>query len=86
MRNFFKFFAREALRSTVLLLSIGAVAVIAFAYSEPTLAPTGGTVYAPVNTSGTAQTKSGNFTSSGTLTGNTVNVTSQLCLPGVAPS
>lgn len=61
------------------LLSVG---LQTLAFTEPSAGPTGGTVYAPVNTGGTAQTKSGNFTSSGTLTGNIVSGTSQMCLGG----
>lgn len=64
------------------LAILGGTATVALAFTEPSVGPTGGTVYAPINTGGTAQTKSGNFTSSGTLTGNTVNGTSNVCLSG----
>lgn len=59
-----------------------AFAAAVFAFIEPTAAPPGGIVYPPINTSGTAQTKSGNFTSSGVITGNIMNATSQMCLGG----
>lgn len=64
------------------LAILGGTATVALAFTEPSVGPTGGAVYAPINTGGTAQTKSGNFTSSGTLTGNIVNGTSQMCLAG----
>lgn len=86
MRNFFKTSIREAGKGVVILAALGGIAAVAFAYNEPTGGPTGGTVYAPVNTGGTAQTKSGSLTVSGTLQGNSVITNSSFCLPGSNPT
>jgi hypothetical protein len=90
MRNFLKFFARETGKNIAIVAIIGGIAVIAFAYSEPGAAPTGGTVYAPINTSGNAQAKSGSLTIgppgqlwANTIVGNTaitVNSGGQYCI------
>ncbi|MBU6414643.1 tail fiber domain-containing protein [Patescibacteria group bacterium] len=82
MRNILKFFAREIGKGIATFALVGGIAALALAYTEPTSGPVGGTVYAPVNVGGNSQTKSGNFTSSGTLTGNIVNGTTQMCLAG----
>lgn len=51
-------------RATILVLFLAVFAFIASAWSEPGSAPPGGNVSAPLNTSGTTQTKTGklNFT------------------------
>lgn len=73
MQNFLKIFAREISRNIIAVIAIIGIAAVVFAYSEPSAGPTGGTVYPPVNTSGTAQTKSGNFTvNPGTIWGNSI--------------
>lgn len=61
------------------LLSIG---LQTLAFSEPSAGPTGGTVYAPLNTGGTAQTKIGDLYSSGKVRGGTVEALTSLCLNG----
>lgn len=63
------------------LLSVG---LQTFAFTEPSVGPTGGTVYAPLNTGSTTQTKSGNLTSSGTITGSTLNASTNLSLAGTS--
>lgn len=50
------------------------------AWTEPTAAPPGGNVGAPINTSANPQTKAGSFTSNGNITAN------QFCLGGVCIS
>lgn len=64
---------RETMRSIATVAALGGIAVLALAFTEPIVGPTGGTVYPPINTSAVAQTKSGSFTSSGTVTGNILN-------------
>lgn len=82
MRNYLKFFAREISRDVVAVVAVVGIAVFALAFTEPSVGPTGGTVNAPINVSGVAQTKAGNFTSLGTITGNTVNAVPSLCISG----
>lgn len=82
MQNFLKIWVREISRNIIAAVAIIGIAALAFAFTEPSVGPTGGTVYAPVNTSGTAQTKVGDFYSSGTVRGNIVNALSSLCING----
>lgn len=61
MPNFLKTALRTASRNLLVLVALGGVATVAFAFTEPSAGPTGGTVSAPVNTSGTAQRKTGSL-------------------------
>lgn len=82
MQNFLKIGVREISRNIIAVVAIVGIAALAFAFTEPLSAPPGGSVNAPINTSGTPQTKTGDFYSSGVVRGSTVNALSSLCLNG----
>lgn len=77
-------FGKQALLCS--LATLGVTTAVAFAFTEPSAGPTSGMVYAPLNTSGNAQTKSGSLTVSGTLQGNSVVTNGSFCLPGSNPA
>lgn len=62
MSGLFKFFLRETVRAVSVPFVLMTVAVAVYAFSEPGAGPTGGTVNPPINTSATAQNKSGTLT------------------------
>lgn len=67
------------LKVAVIGIALGLGLQFVRAWTEPTAAPPGGNVGAPINTSGNAQTKAGGLTA-GTLTAATVTGTTQFCL------
>jgi hypothetical protein len=69
------------LKVAVIGIALGFALQFVRAWTEPTEAPPGGNVGAPINTGGNAQTKTGNFTSNGIISAG-----DQFCLRGVCIS
>ena len=69
------------LKVAVIGIALGFALQFVRAWTEPTTTPPGGNVGAPINTSGNAQTKAGNFTSNGIISAG-----DQFCLRGVCIS
>lgn len=94
MHNFLKIALRAVSRNLLVLVALGGMATVALAFTEPSVGPTGGTVYAPINTSTNSQTKlggnlmlsGGGFLQapSGTVLGSIVNAVGSLSLAGTS--